>query len=214
VGESRRQRFTRRTLNALVLRAWAKTRSLGAIAPGTRAAERFGSFGAGSIVVFPPAALYGEAQIHLGRDTLINGWCTIASGYDGDQPDVPPRALVIGDRCLIGMRSSIIAHESIEIGDDVWFGQEVFVTDSNHGFDDPDVPIGRQLGTHQPVVIGSGTWVGHGAIILPGTHIGRNAVVAAGSVVRGHVPDHAIVGGVPAKSLRVVEPPQEERPAI
>ena len=84
----------------------------------------------------------------------------------------------------------------------------MFVTDSNHGFDDPDLPIGKQLGTHQPVSIGSGSWVGQGTIILPGARIGRNVVVAAGSVVRGDVADHAVVGGVPAKVLRPVRTPE------
>jgi serine acetyltransferase len=174
----------------------------GAIAPGTDHADRFGSFGDGAIIAFPAASIYGEAHIHLGRDTLINSQVTLAAGYAPDQPDVPLRALVIGEHCLIGLRCSIVAHESIEIGDDVWFGQDVFVTDSNHGFDDPDVPIGKQLGTHHPVKIGSGSWIGHGAVVLPGAQIGRNVVVAAGSVVRGVVDDHTVVGGVPAKVLR------------
>ena len=115
---------------------------------------------------------------------------------------LPARGLVIGDRCVIGARACITAHSSIEIGDDVWFGKDVFVSDASHGYQDPDTPIGRQLGPHQPVTIGSGSWIGHGAIILPGTSIGRNVVVAAGSVVRGLVPDHAVVAGVPARVVR------------
>ena len=54
--------------------------------------------------------------------------------------------------------------------------------------------------------IGAGTWIGHGAIVLPGTTIGRHVVVAAGSVVRGTVEDHAVVGGSPARVLRRFEP--------
>jgi acetyltransferase-like isoleucine patch superfamily enzyme len=56
------------------------------------------------------------------------------------------------------------------------------------------------------VVVGAGSWVGHGAIILPGTTIGRNVVVAAGAVVRGSVEDYAVVGGAPARVLRRYEP--------
>lgn len=178
----------------------------GAIAPGTRAAERFGSFGEGSIIAFPTATVYGEAQIHIGTGTLINTWCTLAAGYSATQTTVPPRALVIGDRSVIGMRSGIVAHQSIEIGDDVWFGQEIYVTDANHGYRDPNTPPGLQLGNHDPVVIGSGTWIGHGSVILPGSRIGRHVVIAAGSVVRGEIPDHAIVGGVPARIIRRHEP--------
>lgn len=202
MAETKTQRLVRRVLNDVIHRGWGRLRSAGAIAPGTVAAERFGSFGEGSILAFPTATLYGERCIHLGSDTLVSSWATLAAGYSPDQDTVPPRALVIGDRCVIGMRSGVVAHESIEIGDDVWFGQEVFVTDANHGFDDPGLPIGMQIGTHQPVSIGSGSWIGHGAVVLPGTTIGRNAVVAAGSVVRGDVPDYSVFGGVPAKQLR------------
>ena len=52
------------------------------------------------------------------------------------------------------------------------------------------------------VSIGDGSWLGAGAIILPGASIGRNVVVAAGSVVRGDVPDKCVVAGVPAKIVR------------
>ena len=189
-------------VNSVIQTSWARLRYTGAIAPGTNAADGFGSFGEGSVIAFPTGVLYGEKQIHIGTGTMISTWCTLAAGYSPDQTTVPARALVIGDRCVIGLRSGIVAHESIEIGDDVWFGQDVYVTDANHGYQDPNTPIGRQLGPHDPVSIGSGTWIGHGAVVLPGTSIGRNVVVAAGSVVRGDIPDHAVIGGVPAKVIR------------
>jgi hypothetical protein len=52
------------------------------------------------------------------------------------------------------------------------------------------------------VEIGPGCWIGTGAVILPGARIGRNVVVAAGAVVRGAVPDHAVVAGAPARVVR------------
>ncbi|HYI60498.1 MAG TPA: acyltransferase [Acidimicrobiales bacterium] len=210
MAESRLHLLRRRMVNAALHRGYRWARSAGAIAPGTAAAGRFGSFGPGSLVAFPWSTLYGEGQIHLGRDTLVGAWSTLATGYSPEQGTVPPRALVIGDRCVIGLRAGIVAHESIEIGHDVWFGQDVFVTDSNHSYADLDVPIGRQLGKHQPVTIGDGSWIGHGAVILPGARIGRMAIVAAGSVVRGEVPDRCIVGGVPARLLRVISEDERE----
>ncbi len=96
--------------------------------------------------------------------------------------------------------------QAIVVGDGVWFGQDVFVSDAGHGYQDPDVPIGDQFGSHDPVVIGPGSWIGHGAILLQGTRLGRNVVVAAGSVVRGDVPDHAVVAGTPARVVRRYEP--------
>lgn len=195
-----------RVTNAVVHRAWDRLRVAGAIAPGTATAEAFGSFGVGSVIAFPTATIYGQSSIHIGADTMVSTWCTLAAGYAPGQSTLAPRALVIGDRCVIGMRSGIVAHESIELGDDVWFGQDIYVTDANHGYQDPYTPIGRQLGEHEPVRIGSGTWIGHGSVVLAGTTIGRNVVVAAGSVVRGTIADHSVIGGVPAKVIRRYEP--------
>ncbi|HEY3881348.1 MAG TPA: acyltransferase [Trebonia sp.] len=76
------------------------------------------------------------------------------------------------------------------------------LTDQNHGYEDPDTPIGRQFPVNRPVSVGAGSWLGAGAIILPGTAIGRNVVVAAGSVVRGEIPDRSVVAGIPAKVVR------------
>ncbi|MGH3201776.1 MAG: acyltransferase [Streptosporangiaceae bacterium] len=80
------------------------------------------------------------------------------------------------------------------------------LTDQNHGYDDPDEPIGRQMPRNAAVQIGSGSWLGAGAVVLPGACIGRNVVIAAGSVVRGTVPDRCVVAGVPARVVRQYVP--------
>ncbi len=196
----------KRLVNAGVLAGWRWLDRAGEIVPGTRAADRFGSFGEDSCIGFPAATLMGTRSIHIGSRTLIGRQATLAVGYGPDDPNVPDRALVIGDRCVLGARVTVVAHTSVEIGDAVWFGQDVFVSDSGHGYQDPEVPIGEQFGDRQPVRIGSGSWLGHGAIVLPGARIGRNVVVAAGSVVRGEVPDHSVVGGAPARIIRRFEP--------
>lgn len=198
------------SLHRLVNRALHRAHELvewyGAIAPGTDRGDAFGSLGLGSCVAFPPGSLMGAGSIHIGERTLVGRGCTLSVGYTGDDEHRPPRGLVIGDRCVVGARSTLTAHESIVLGDDVWLGQDVFVSDASHGYQDPGTPIGMQLGAHQPVRIGSGSWIGHGAIVLPGTEIGRNVVVGAGSVVRGTVPDHSVVVGVPARVVRRLEP--------
>ena len=118
----------------------------------------------------------------------------------------PLPVLRIGDRCVIGRGSHIVAHHSLVIGDDVFTGPYVYITDQNHGYADPDVPIGRQMPQNQAVRIGSGSWLGAGAVVLPGARIGRNVVIAAGSVVRGTVPDRCVVAGVPARVVRSYVP--------
>ena len=195
----------RRFFNSLIHASRAWVERMGAIVPGTRLAEEFGHLGTGSLIAFPPATILGAGSIHVGSGTLIGRQCVLSVGYGPDDRNLPERGLVIGDRCVIGARNSFTAHESITVGDDVWFGQDVFVSDASHGYQDPETPIGSQFGLHDPVSIGSGSWIGHGAIVLPGTSIGRNVVVAAGSVVRGKVDDHAVVGGVPAKVIRRLE---------
>lgn len=196
--------LTSRLLNRAIHAGRDWIERTGAIVPGTALAEEFGSLGRSSCIAFPPATLMGTRAIHIGVGTLVGRQCTLSVGYGDDDTSLPARGLVIGDRCVIGARTSLTAHESIVVGNDVWLGQDIFVSDASHGYQDPETPIGLQLGEHRPVRIGDGTWIGHGAIVLPGTTIGRNVVVAAGSVVRGDVPDHAVVGGVPARVLRTL----------
>jgi hypothetical protein len=99
-----------------------------------------------------------------------------------------------------------VAHHSIDIGDDVFTGPYVYITDQNHSYADPDLPIGRQWPVNSAVRIGSGTWLGTGAIVLPGAVIGRNVVVAAGSVVTGRVDDRCVVAGSPARVIKDFNP--------
>ena len=195
----------RRLLNRFVLAAREWVEEAGAIQPGTDLADTFGTFGAGSYIDFPVASLFGTRSIHVGEGALVGRGCTLMVGYSPDDSDLPERGLVIGDRCVIGAGSTLTAHGSITLGDDVWFGQNVFVSDASHGYQDVETPIGLQLGHHEPVRIGPGSWVGHGAVILPGSSIGRNVVVGAGTVVHGEVPDHSVVVGVPGKVVRRLE---------
>lgn len=195
-----------RLKNRAVHAAWRWIQLYGAVAPGTDQGDRFGTLGEGSCIAFPQATLFGTESIHIGAGALIGRHCSLSVGYTPWDARRPERGLVIGERSVIGARAVIQAHEQVTIGDDVWFGQDVFISDASHGYQDPDEPIGKQYGPHQPISIGSGSWIGHGSIILPGTQLGRNVVVAAGSVVRGSFGDHAVIGGVPAKPLRSYEP--------
>jgi acetyltransferase-like isoleucine patch superfamily enzyme len=195
-----------RLLNRAVHAALRWVDRTGEVVPGTDLADRFGTFGAASCIDFPPATLQNVGSIHIGRNVLVGRHATLAAGYGVGDPNLPDRALVVGDGCVLGARITITAHQYVELGESVFTGQSVFITDASHGYQDPELPIGKQFGLHQPVFIGSGSWIGHGVAILPGTRIGRNVVVAAGSVVRGQVEDHAVVAGSPARVVRRLEP--------
>jgi acetyltransferase-like isoleucine patch superfamily enzyme len=112
----------------------------------------------------------------------------------------------IGDRCLIGRGSGIVGHLSIDIGNDVWTGHHIYITDQNHGYEDVTVPVSRQAQPERAVVVGDGSWLGHGTVELPGARIGRHVVVAAGSVVTGPLPDFCVAAGAPARPIRRYDP--------
>jgi len=185
---------------------WETAQRAGAVTADTPAGRRFAAFGRGSTAAFPAGAVFGERWITVGEDTIIGAFVTLSAGMVPGHDLGPVPVLRIGDRCVIGRGSHIVAHQSLVIGDDVFTGPYVYITDQNHSYADPDVPIGRQMPMNSAVRIGSGSWLGAGAVVLPGASIGRNVVIAAGSVVRGTVPDHCVVAGVPARVVRSYVP--------
>ena len=194
---------TRNAAAAVIHRAWEWASVVGTVGPDDARGRRFRSMGESSCIAFPPGSVFGEHWISIGAHTLIGPHVSLAVGMPDEaiDPDAPP-VVVIGDRCGIGRGSSIIGRCRIEIEDDVTTGPNVYITDHNHTYADPAVPIGRQWLDAENVRIGAGSWLGAGAVVLPGADIGRNVTVAAGSVVRGTVPDHAVVAGSPARVVR------------
>ncbi len=93
----------------------------------------------------------------------------------------------------------------ITIGDGVLIGHNVVLATINH---DLDPRCGRR-NRYAPIHIGAHVWIGSNAAILPGVTLGDWSVVAAGAVVTRDVPPLTIVGGVPAKVIRTIEPPEE-----
>ena len=175
-----------------------------AIGPRSTRAKAFGAFGAGSIICYPPNTLMNVQYIRIGASTMIGPQVALSAGMVPGQQCITDTVVSIGDRCLIGRGSGIVGHLSIEIGDDVWTGHYVYITDQNHGFDDPTLPISEQVQSERPVRIGSGSWIGHGSVILPGATIGRNVVIGANSVVSGDIPDYSVAVGAPARVVRQI----------
>jgi serine acetyltransferase len=199
-------RRRRAAVAGLVQAAWRSVQQAGTITAESPAGRRFAAFGAGSLMAFPPGSVFGEAWIDVGDKTMIGEQVTLCAGMMPGHDLGPDPVLRVGDRCVIGRGSHIVAHQSIEIGDDVYTGPYVYITDQNHSYADPQMPIGRQWPVNTAVSIGSGTWLGTGTVVLPGSAIGKNVVVAAGSVVRGTIPDHCVVAGVPARVVRQYVP--------
>lgn len=102
----------------------------------------------------------------------------------------------LGSRAYIGRYTSI--------GEDVMMGPNVTILTHNHRFDSISIPMRLQgFEEYKPVTIEDDVWVGQQVIILPGTHIGRGSIIGAGSVVTKDVEPYSIVGGNPAKLIRM-----------
>ena len=214
VGKGAFARYRRRVASRAVHGLWDAASRAGTITADNPAGHPFRSFGMGSVIGFPTGALYGEKWIEIGTGTMIGAQVSLSAGMVPGQDLGEAPVLRIGNRCLIGRGSHIVAHYSIVIGDDVFTGPYVYITDQNHAYADPDVPIGRQWPTNTAVSIGPGSWLGAGVIVLPGAAIGCNVVVAAGSVVRGVVPDRCVVAGVPARVVREYVPGSGWKPPV
>ncbi|HEX5615918.1 MAG TPA: acyltransferase [Acidimicrobiia bacterium] len=155
------------------------------------------------MIAFPSTVIFGEGRIAIGDGTTIGPLASMSAGFPTQADARGEPIITIGDRCMLGKGIGIVAHERVTFGDDIWTGHYVYVTDQNHGYEDLDLPIGTQLWRNEPVSIGSGSWLGHGAIVLPGSRIGEHVVVAAGAVVAGiEVPDRSVIAGVPARVVR------------
>lgn len=185
-----------------VRRTWAFVSRVGAIGPDSAAGRKFGRFGQGSIICFPHNTIFNERYIHIGEGTMIGPQATLSAGMVPGQVCLSDPVVRIGARCLIGKGSGIVGHFGIEIGDDVWTGHHVYITDQNHGYTDIDRPISLQTQPERPVRIGDGSWLGHGTVVLPGSQIGKHVTIGANSVVSGEIPDYSVAVGSPAKVIR------------
>ncbi len=113
--------------------------------------------------------------------------------------------LKIGDGTFIGDSVFISCALSIEIGRHVVFSDRVFLSDSNHCYDNPDLPILLQANTlGKPIVIEDHAWIGINAVILEGVTIGRHSIVSASAVVTSDVPPFSVVAGNPARVVRFI----------
>lgn len=144
---------------------------------------------------------------------MIGQHVALSAGMTPGQICVTNPVVRIGDRCLIGRGSGIVGHFSIDIGNDVWTGHHVYITDQNHAYEQLDIPISQQTQPERAVVVGDGSWLGYGTVILPGARIGKHVAIGANSVVTGEIPDYSVAVGAPAKVIRRYVPGDGWSPA-
>lgn len=151
--------------------------------------------------VSPDARIFPSmrgTRIIIGAGSKVFEFAVIrAIGGSGD--------VTIGERCMINPHCVLYSGSGITLGNDVALAPGVQVVPANHAFARRDITIAEQgfLPSKGGVVIGDDVWVGANAVLLDGAKIGRGAIVAAGSVVRGEIPAYEIWGGVPARKIGV-----------
>ena len=110
-------------------------------------------------------------------------------------------SLKIGDRSSIGDFSYL--QGKITIGKDVMMAPKCALIADNHQFNDVNKPMNTQGVVKKEIVIEDDVWIGYGVIILPGVVIGKGAVCAAGAVISNNVEPYSVVGGNPAKIIKM-----------
>ncbi|WP_350016675.1 acyltransferase [Rhodanobacter sp. IGA1.0] len=133
-------------------------------------------------------------EIRIGRDSYVGRFAVLKT-YRG--------FIKVGANTSINAFCFINGCGGVRIGDDVRIAAHCSIISSNHVFSDPKKPIRTQGLIALGVTIEDDVWLGTGARILDGVTIGKGAVVAAGAVVVRDVAPYSVVGGVPARLIKM-----------
>ncbi len=142
------------------------------------------------------------AKVHLGRWSWI-GHGTKVRCHEGE--------VRIGAKTVLGQECTISAFQHVSIGRECIVADRVMLIDFDHGVVEVERPIRLQGIYKRDVRVGHNVWIGYGACFLRGVTVGDNAIVGTSSVVTKDVPDDAVVGGVPARLIRMRPRPKRLR---
>jgi acetyltransferase-like isoleucine patch superfamily enzyme len=143
-----------------------------------------------------------HATVTLGRWSWLGHGCKVRA-HEGE--------VSIGAKSVLGQECTISAFQSIAIGRECIIADRVMMIDFDHGMVEVERPIREQGIYKRGVEIGHNVWIGYGACLLRGVRVGDNAVIGTSSVVTSSVPSNAVVGGIPAKLIRMREAPRTFR---
>jgi acetyltransferase-like isoleucine patch superfamily enzyme len=147
-----------------------------------------------------------EGRITLGENALLEPgvWLTAPA----------PGRIRIGSGTFLNLGVMVAAMDLVEIGDHCMLANGCFVTDSNHRFDDPDMPVPWQgFTTRGPTRIGDNVWLGANVVVTSGVTIGERCVVGANSVVTADLPPFSVAVGAPARVVRTIDYGERDAPA-
>ncbi len=142
------------------------------------------------------------ASIELGRWSWVGHGCKIRS-HEG--------TVSIGAKTVLGQECTISSFQHVSIGRECVIADRVMLIDFDHGIVEVERPIRLQGIYKRDVNVGNNVWIGYGACILRGVTVGDNAVIGTNAVVTKDVPANAVVGGVPARLIRMREKPRRLR---
>ena len=117
----------------------------------------------------------------------------------------------IGAKTVMGQECTISAYQHVSIGRECIIADRVMLIDFDHGVVEVDRPIREQGIYKRDVRVGHNVWMGYGACVLRGVSVGSNSIVGTSAVVTRDVPENAVVGGVPARTIRMREAPSSMR---
>lgn len=110
----------------------------------------------------------------------------------------------IGDNFFANYNFVVLDAAEVRIGNNVFIAPNVGLYTAGHPLDENSRNEGIEYA--KPIIIEDNVWIGAGVSVCPGVTIGRGAVIAAGSTVTKDVPPYTLVGGVPAKFIKAIEP--------
>lgn len=163
----------------------------------------FGAYGRNTWIV-PPARVSTPSAVFLGDDVTIleRSFLSVVAAVPGITPK-----LTVGDRTSIGAQSHVACVGEIEIGPEVLTAARIFIGDTYHRYEDPDLAVLDQpMATPERVTIGRGSFLGIGAAVLMGVTVGEHSYIGAGAVVTSDVEPHTLVVGNPARPVRRWDP--------
>ena len=154
-----------------------------------------------------PVFLGRDLELEIGRRGTIRFGRFVWIG-DGTKIRCHEGVVEIGAKTVIGQECTISAYQRVRIGEQCVIADRAMFIDFDHGIVEVERPIRVQGIYKRDVVVGANVWVGYGACFLRGVAVGDNSVVGTNAVVARDVPANAIVGGVPAKLIRMRDAPE------
>lgn len=141
-----------------------------------------------------PIVTFGLKRVIISRRVRILPGVRIETHEGG--------AILFEENISIGQNFHITSAGKLIIGRDTTISGNVFITDIDHDYKEIGTHILNQKFVVSETRIGPNCFIGYGVAIQAGTILGRQCIVGAGSVVRGHFPDYSVIVGIPAKVIK------------